>query len=98
MRKRIAMALLLWLAVPALADQITLKNGEPAVVAGSVSRSEQKTLGGIPGFGQIPLLNKVTANNTKEDDVDELLVVITPHVLNSANSNAGPEIWLSTAK
>ncbi len=59
---------------------ISLQNGEPAVVAGQISRSETRDLSGIPGLGEIPLLNKITATNTKQTEYDELLVVITPHI------------------
>jgi type II secretory pathway component GspD/PulD (secretin) len=59
---------------------ISLANGEPAVVAGQISRSETRDLSGIPGLGQIPLLNKIAATNTKQTEYDELLVVITPHI------------------
>src|SRR5438270_3937141 len=59
---------------------ISLENGEPAVIAGQISRSETRDLSGIPGLGQIPLLNKITATNTKQTEYDELLVVITPHI------------------
>jgi general secretion pathway protein D len=77
---------------------MTLKDGEPAVVAGSVTRSEQRTLNGIPGFGEVPLLNKISATNTLQRDEDELLIVITPHVLTSGGSEAGAEVWLSPAR
>lgn len=59
---------------------ISLENGEPAVVAGQISRSETRNLSGIPGLSEIPLLNKITSTNTKQTEYDELLVVITPHI------------------
>ena len=59
---------------------INLADGEPAVVAGQVSRSETRDLAGIPGISQIPGLNKLTATNQKQVEDDELLVVITPHI------------------
>jgi type II secretory pathway component GspD/PulD (secretin) len=59
---------------------ISLQDGEPAVVAGQISHSETRDLTGIPGLGQVPLLNKITATNTKQTEDDELLVVITPHI------------------
>ena len=59
---------------------ISLEDGEPAVIAGQISRSETRDLSGIPGLGQIPILNKITATNTKQTEYDELLVVITPHI------------------
>jgi type II secretory pathway component GspD/PulD (secretin) len=76
---------------------ITLKDGEPAVVAGAVSRTEQRSLSGIPGLGNVPLVNKVTANNSKESDEDELLIVVVPHIVSGADAT-GSEIWLSTAR
>jgi general secretion pathway protein D len=73
---------------------ITVKEGEPAVVTGAISHTEQRSLSGIPGFGQVPLLNKVTASNSQEDREDELLLVITPHIVNGQPGGEGPEIWL----
>lgn len=74
---------------------ISLKEGEPAVVASALTHTEQRSLAGIPGLGQIPLLNKISASNTLEDDSDELLLVITPHILSASPTGSGPEIWLN---
>jgi general secretion pathway protein D len=73
---------------------INLQDGEPAVVAGQVSSSDQRSLSGIPGLGFVPGLNQVMANNTKQDTEDELLVVITPHVV-ANTERTSPEIWVS---
>jgi type II secretory pathway component GspD/PulD (secretin) len=59
---------------------ISLADGEPAVIAGQISRSETRDLSGIPGLSQIPGLSKITSTNTKQTEDDELLVVITPHI------------------
>ena len=74
---------------------ISLKDGEPALVASALTHTEQRSLSGIPGLGQIPLLNKISATNTLEDDSDELLLVITPHIVSATRTGSGPEIWLS---
>jgi len=72
---------------------MNLRDGEPAVVAGEISRTDQLSMSGIPGLGFLPGLNQVMVNNTKGVDDDELMIVITPHIL--ANINAmTPEIWL----
>ncbi len=74
---------------------INLRDGEPAVVAGQLSRTEQRSLSGIPGLGFIPGLNQAMTNNTLQENDDELMIVITPHVV--ANTvRATPEIWIST--
>jgi general secretion pathway protein D len=84
--------------VPVIANRsykgnITLVDGEPAVVAGSLSQSEQRSLNGIPGLGNIPAINKIMVSNSKMDQTNELLVVITPHVVNLSPGQS-TEVWL----
>jgi len=76
---------------------INVKNEQSAVVAGEVSSTEQRSLSGIPGIGQFPVLNRATASNTTEKDDDELIVVITPHIISMANA-PGSEIWMTGIK
>jgi len=73
--------------VPVIANRqykgsINLEDGEPAVVASALTLNEQLSMTGIPGFGLIPGLNKIMTTNTKMDEENELLLVITPHVVN----------------
>jgi general secretion pathway protein D len=72
---------------------ITLRDGEPAVVAGQMTHSETKSLSGIPGLGQVPGLNRVAAENSKQYEDDELLVVITPHITSRSTGQAS-EVYL----
>lgn len=74
---------------------IALKEGEPAVVAGMLTRAEQKSLSGLPGFSKIPGLKNLAAENSKQEEDDELLIVITPYVVRSPDGRETPEIWLS---
>jgi general secretion pathway protein D len=85
--------------VPVIANReykgsITLRNFEPAVVAGTVSRTEQRSMNGIPGLGTVPGLNQVMVTNSKELDEDELLVVITPRVISNRDSQ-NTEVWMA---
>ncbi len=73
---------------------ITLKDGEPAVVAGEVSQTDTISMSGIPGLGAVPGLNQAMVNNTKQTETDELMIIITPHVLADINWTT-PEIWIS---
>lgn len=73
---------------------IRLRDGEPAVVAGEISSNDQLSMSGIPGLGAIPGLNQAMVNNTVTRQDDELLIVITPHIV--ANHDRGTdEIWVS---
>jgi general secretion pathway protein D len=73
---------------------INLKDGEPAVVAGEVSQTDTLSMSGIPGLGMVPGLNQAMVSNSKQSDSDELMIVITPHVLANFNRST-PEIWIS---
>jgi type II secretory pathway component GspD/PulD (secretin) len=74
---------------------IVLMDGEPAVVAGTLSRNEQRSLTGIPGLGNVPGLNKIMASNSKQVDEDELLIVITPRVSTAVAHSQSTEVWLA---
>jgi tetratricopeptide (TPR) repeat protein len=74
---------------------IALKEGEPAVVAGMVTKTEQKSLSGLPGFSKIPGLKALASESSKQEEDDELLIVITPYVVRSPEGRETPEIWLS---
>src|SRR4051812_23349512 len=74
---------------------IALKEGEPAVVAGMITKTEQKSLSGLPGFSRIPGLKTLSAENSKQEEDDELLIVITPYVVRAQDGKDPAEIWLS---
>jgi general secretion pathway protein D len=72
--------------VPVISNQeyegsIRLQDGEPAVVAGEISSSDTRSMTGIPGLGVIPGLNQAMVNNSLTTENDELLVVVTPHIV-----------------
>jgi len=69
---------------------ITVKDNEPAVVAGALSRNEQKTLQGIPGIYYLPVIGQATTSRTNEIDENELLILIRPHVLSGPPQNSAP--------
>ncbi len=85
--------------VPVIANRqykgsISLLDGEPAMVASSLSISEMLSMTGVPGLGSIPILNKIGTTNSKTTEDDELLIVITPHIVNLEPSQDA-EIWLT---
>jgi general secretion pathway protein D len=74
---------------------ILLKEGEPAVVAGMITRTDQKSLSGLPALGNIQALRDVTSETTKNQEEDELLILITPYVVSRPDRKEVPEIWLA---
>lgn len=85
--------------IPVISNQeykggISLRDGESAVVAGQVSQNDTLSMSGIPGLGAVPLLNQFMVSNTKNTEWDELMIVMTPHVLANPE-RAAKEIWMS---
>jgi Flp pilus assembly secretin CpaC len=76
---------------------MSVKDAEQAAVAGMITQSEQKALTGIPGIGSVPVVRQLTSERTKNEEADELLIVVTPFIVSPARqTNAGAEVWLPT--
>jgi Flp pilus assembly secretin CpaC len=74
---------------------ILLKDGEPAFVAGMITGVDQRSLNGLPLFAQVPGFGVLTSQNSKQSEEDELLILITPHVVSDPNRANTPLIWLN---
>ena len=73
---------------------ILLKEGEPAVVAGMISQSDQRSLDGLPGFSEIPGFRNLVSQASKQEEDDELLILITPYVIRGPERGEAKEIWI----
>jgi general secretion pathway protein D len=85
--------------VPVIANQqyqggIRLRDGETAVVAGEITTNDQYAIAGIPGVAAIPGINQVLEDNNKQNQYDELLITLTPHITAKSN-HATDEIWVT---
>ncbi|MGB0040269.1 MAG: hypothetical protein WBQ00_15310, partial [Terriglobales bacterium] len=74
---------------------ILLKNGEPAFVAGMITTVDQRSLNGLPLFAQVPGFGVLTSQNSKQSQEDELLILITPHVVSEPQRTETPMIWIN---
>ncbi|MEO6823637.1 MAG: secretin N-terminal domain-containing protein [Nitrosospira sp.] len=62
---------------------LRLKDGETQVLAGLISDDERMNASRIPGLGDIPLLGRLFANQTDTKDKTEIVLAITPRILNN---------------
>lgn len=74
---------------------ILVKEGEPAVVAGMITQTDQKSLSGLPLVSHVPGLRVLGAESSKQEEDDELLILITPYVVRGPGRREAPEIWLA---
>jgi hypothetical protein len=65
---------------------LSVKDGETAIIAGSLDRSESKSITGLPGLTRIPIVSRVATHSTPQENEGELLVLITPHIVRSRNT------------
>lgn len=65
--------------------QITVKDGESSVVTGLIDMNDSRGISGYPFLGQVPGLGYGASVHNKNVSEDELLIVITPHILRLAD-------------
>jgi general secretion pathway protein D len=61
--------------------EIRLKDGESSLIGGILDDSQTKSLSGIPGLAQIPILRYLFGQVTQDHSQDETVFAITPHVI-----------------
>ena len=61
--------------------EIRLRDGEVNVLGGILEDQQTKSLSGIPGLAQIPLLKYLFSQTNTEHQQDEIVFVLVPHIL-----------------
>jgi general secretion pathway protein D len=61
--------------------EIRLRDGESSLIGGIFDDSQTKSLSGIPGLAQIPILRYLFGQVTQDKSQDETVFAITPHVI-----------------
>jgi general secretion pathway protein D len=60
---------------------IQLRDGEPCLLAGILTREDTYTNSGTPGLAQIPFLKYFFGSIYKENEQDEVVFVLIPHIV-----------------
>jgi len=61
--------------------EIRLKDGESSLIGGILDDSQTKSLSGIPGLAQIPILRYLFGQVQQDHSEDETVFAITPHII-----------------
>lgn len=74
---------------------VTVRQGETAMMTSSMTDQESKAIDGIPDLSELPGFQTATSGGDHEKDADELLVLVTPHTIRRRRASlAGPIILL----
>src|ERR1700730_2628250 len=60
---------------------IRLKEGESSVLGGLITKSDTKQISGWPGLAHVPILRYFFSEDTRNSEDDEILIVLTPHIV-----------------
>ncbi|HBF13942.1 MAG TPA: hypothetical protein DDW49_11250 [Deltaproteobacteria bacterium] len=75
---------------------VLVKNGHTTVIGGLMKVSKSTTSNGVPVISSVPLLGWLFKNKSKKRDDTELLIFITPYIVN-ASSPPVPHVGSNTA-
>jgi general secretion pathway protein D len=74
-------------------SDVTVEDGETALLVGTITRSQSSAISGAPGLGELPGFQTATSDKTTNTDYSELLLLVTPHVTRrGSHIGAGPRI------
>ncbi len=60
---------------------IQLKEGEPSILAGILTRNESDALSGTPGLSEIPFLKNLFSSKSRDRAQDEVVFLLIPHIV-----------------
>ncbi|HXB62004.1 MAG TPA: cohesin domain-containing protein [Acidobacteriaceae bacterium] len=62
-------------------QEVQLREGEPSILAGLLEQDNDKSISGMPGLGQIPLLKYLFSTDTTDNSQDEIVFLLIPHIV-----------------
>ncbi len=60
---------------------IQLKDGEPSLLAGIITRQDTINISGTPGLGEVPILKYFFSSRATDTGKDEIVFVLIPHIV-----------------
>jgi type IV pilus assembly protein PilQ len=70
--------------------KLLVSDGETAVIGGLTETTVTKNKSSIPILGELPLIGNLFSQTNSQDQKQDLLILITPHVLREAETKKAP--------
>lgn len=64
---------------------IRLREGEATILSGILQHQGSRSVSGTPGLGELPLLKYLFASTTVENNDDEIVFLLIPHIVRAAD-------------
>jgi len=65
----------------AVEHDIRMREGEAGLLGGLINTEDDKTVTGIPGLSNIPILRRLFTGDSTTHNRDELMIVLIPHII-----------------
>ena len=78
------------IATRSVQSEMVLKDGQSFLIAGLVNNQVTEQFSKIPGLGDLPILGKFFQSHSTSKSQDELLVMVTPHIVRSDTNMQRP--------
>ena len=60
---------------------IRLRDGETNMLAGLIRDDERRSLDGIPGLSDLPLVGRMFSHSQKQSEQTDIILTLTPHII-----------------
>jgi pilus assembly protein CpaC len=80
------------LATRSVHTEMILKDGQSFVIAGMVNNQVVENFSKIPGLGDLPILGQFFKSRSVNKSQDELLVLVTPHIVRLNSQQKQPTV------
>jgi general secretion pathway protein D len=64
-----------------ISTTIRLKDGETNMLAGLIRDDERRSLSGLAGLGDVPIIGRLFARNSKETQQTDIILMLTPRII-----------------
>lgn len=79
-----------WVKTRKVDTTVSVKNNETVVIGGLFNSSDSADQTRVPLLGDIPILGSLFTNNKTDQNLSQLVITITPRIINSGDSDFRP--------
>ncbi|HTU70981.1 MAG TPA: secretin N-terminal domain-containing protein [Candidatus Baltobacteraceae bacterium] len=75
---------------------VSLHDNQTLVIGGLIQESDTRTISSVPVLGNIPIVGGLFKNNDTNNTSNELVIVVTPHIIRDGEPTPAPDMGVPT--
>jgi len=69
---------------------VHLQDNQTLVIGGLIQENDTRTINKVPILGDLPLVGQLFTNNNIDNERNELVIIVTPHIVRGPNDTISP--------